>query len=282
MRTSPAARASRSVGRRRPGARRVPPLAGWAALAICVAVAGWAAPAARAAGTDVVLFKKPMATPGLHLVTLNGQAIQLAALRGKVVLLNFWATWCGPCRMEIPEFERLQREYPRQLQIIGLSVDTSPARDVAAVAKQLGMNYPVVMATDTMQAKFGAVPAVPTTYVIDRQGQIVQRDVGLHSYAEFDSSVRALLGLPFGGQIIRVDEMNPNGPVGTTQIPGLIAAFKKLTPKQREEALAKLNSMRCTCGGCEYSLANCRVEDPDCGVSLPEARKILAAIAAEK
>lgn len=251
-----------------------------AALALMLAAAMACVP--QAGATDVVLFKKPMATPALHLVTLNGQEIHLSKLRGKVVLLNFWATWCGPCRMEIPEFERLQREYQGRVQIIGLSVDESPASDVAAVARQLGINYPVVMASDVLQAKFGAIPAVPTTFVIDRQGQIVQRAVGLHSYDEFNSDIRALLGLPFSGQVIRVNEMAPNGPVGTTQIPGLIAAFKKLTPKQREKALAKLNSMRCTCGGCEYSLANCRVEDPDCGVSLPEARKILAAIAAEK
>jgi thiol-disulfide isomerase/thioredoxin len=252
-----------------------------AALALCCALLA-AAPAARAAGMEVVLFKKPMATPAMHLVTVGGRTIHLLALRGKVVLLNFWATWCGPCRMEIPEFEQLQRQYQGRIQVIGLSIDETPAAQVAAFARRLGINYPVVMATNAIQAKFGAVPAVPTTFVIDRQGEIVQRDVGLHSYAEFNAVIRALLGLPFGGEIVRVNEMNPNGPVGTTQIPGLIAAFKKLTPKQREEALAKLNSMRCTCGGCEYSLANCRVEDPDCGVSLPEARKVLAEIARRK
>ena len=252
-----------------------------AALALCCALLA-AAPAARAAGVEVVLFKKPMATPAMHLVTVGGRAIHLRALRGKVVLLNFWATWCGPCRMEIPEFEQLQRQYQGRIQVIGLSIDETPAAQVAAFAHRLGVNYPVVMASNAIQAKFGAVPAVPTTFVIDRQGEIVQRDVGLHSYAEFNAVTRALLGLPFGGEIVRVNEMNPNGPVGTTQIPGLIAAFKKLTPKQREEALAKLNSMRCTCGGCEYSLANCRVEDPDCGVSLPEARKVLAEIARRK
>lgn len=257
-----------------------PARAGAAALAFTFLALLAAAPPARA--TDVVLFKKPLATPALHLVTLNGRAIRLSALRGKVVLLNFWATWCGPCRMEIPEFERLQREYPGRLQVIGLSIDDSPAAEVAAFAKRLAINYPVVMASNAMQAKFGAIPAVPTTFVIDPRGQIVQRDVGLHSYDDFNSAIRALLGMPFSGQVIRVNEMAPNGPVGTTQIPGLIAAFKKLTPRQREKALAKLNSMRCTCGGCEYSLANCRVQDPDCGVSLPEARKILAAIASEK
>lgn len=238
------------------------------------------APQARA--TDVVLFKKPLATPALRLVTLNGRSIEISNLRGKVVLLNFWATWCGPCRMEIPEFERLQQEYPNRIQVIGLSIDTSPASDVAAFAKRLAINYPVVMASEAIQAKFGAIPAVPTTFILDPRGRIVQRDVGLHSYDDFNSVIRALLGMPFPGHVIRVDEMAPNGPVGTTQIPGLIAAFKKLTPRQREKALAKLNSMRCTCGGCEYSLANCRVQDPDCGVSLPEARKILAAIASEK
>lgn len=252
-----------------------------AALALCFALLG-AAPVARAAGMDVVLFKKPMATPQMHLVTVGGRTIHLRDLRGKVVLLNFWATWCGPCRMEIPEFEQLQRKYQGRIQVIGLSIDESPARQVAAFARRLGVNYPVVMATNAIQAKFGAVPAVPTTFVIDRQGQIVQRDVGVHSYADFNAVIRALLGLPFGGQVVRVNEMNPDGPVGTTMIPGVIAALKRLTPQQREKALAELNAAHCTCGGCEYSVAYCRMVDPDCAVSLAEARKIVAQIARSK
>lgn len=248
------------------------------ALALA-AVFGLMARSARA--DDVVLFKDLKPAPALHLTTLDGQTIDLQALRGKIVFLNFWATWCGPCRMEIPEFEKLQQEYQGRLQIIGLSIDEAPAREVAAFARQLKFNYPVVMAGDALQAKFGAIPAVPTTVVVDQHGQIVQRHAGVFPISTWDSEIRALSGLPFDGHIVRVDQMSPHGLVGTTQIPGLIDAFKHLTRAQRQKALARLNNESCTCG-CNLSVASCRVEDPACGFSLPQGKRILAQISAGK
>lgn len=230
---------------------------------------------------DVVLFKDLKPAPPLHLTTLDGANIDVQALRGKIVFLNFWATWCGPCRMEIPEFERLQQEYQGRLQIIGLSIDEAPRREVAAFVRQMKINYPVVMAGPALQSKFGNITAVPTTVVLDESGEIVQRHAGVYPISNWDSEIRALLGLPFQGHIVRVDQMSPNGPVGTTQIPGLIDAFKHLTRAQRQKALARLNSESCTCG-CNYSVATCRVQDPGCGYSLPQGRRILAEIAAAK
>lgn len=245
------------------------------ALALAFAVA-------PARADDVVLFKVLKPAPQLHLTTLNGRPINVAALRGKVVFLNFWATWCGPCRMEIPEFEKLQSEFPNRLQIIGLSIDEpgpETAGVVAAFARQMKMNYPVVLASDALQRAFGAVTAVPTTVVLNENGEIVQRQSGLRTLDSWESEVRALLGLPFDGHIVRVDQMSPNGPVGTTQVPGLIDDFKRLTPAQRQKALKELNSVACTCG-CSQSVASCRVSDPSCGYSLPQGKQILAKIAA--
>ncbi|MGH9466803.1 MAG: TlpA family protein disulfide reductase [Terriglobales bacterium] len=236
-----------------------------------------AAAGAQTPEPAVYLFKHPRPVPSLSVTALNGEHISLAALRGKVVLLNFWATWCGPCRMEIPEFERLQREYAGKLQVIGMSVDELPPAEVAKKAAALGINYPVAMASPEMQQRFGPITSIPVTWVIDPQGELQQRNHGANPYVVFNTEVRALLGMPTSVHIVRIDALSPNGKVGTIGIPGIAAALKALTPAQRQVALAKLNDKACICG-CEWSLATCRVKDPACGYSLPQALQLIAAI----
>ncbi len=252
------------------------------ALSALVAVCFTAALAAQAQQVPTVyLFQHPRPVPSLSITALNGEHISLAALRGKVVLLNFWATWCPPCREEIPEFERLQREYTGKLQVIGMSLDELPPAEVAKKAAALGINYPVAMASASLQQRFGGMPSIPVTWVIDRNGQVEQRNHGANSYVVFNTEVRALLGLPTTVHVARIDALSPNGKVGTIDIPGIAAEMKQLTPAQRQLALAKLNSVACTCG-CEWSLATCRVQDPSCGYSLPQALQLIAAIKAGK
>ena len=223
------------------------------------------------------LFEHPRLAPQFQLMALDGQRINLNMLRGKVVLLNFWATWCGPCRMEIPELIRLQNQYAGRLQIVGMSVDTIPAVQVAAFTNHARMNYPVVIAPDQVQREYGGIPYTPTSVLIDGQGRIEQVLEGMRSYSEFNTDIRALIGLPFGGKIVRVHELSPHGKVSTLKIPGLQAALSKLTPAQRETALRQLNQTQCDCG-CRWSLATCRVQDPHCGYSLPEALALIAKI----
>jgi thiol-disulfide isomerase/thioredoxin len=230
---------------------------------------------------DVTLYKTPQPAPPLHLTALDGTTISLAQLRGKVVLLNFWATWCGPCRMEIPELERLQRDYAGKLQIVGLAVDDpqeegpNTAGRVRMTALRFQMNYPVAMANQAVQDSFGGTAAIPTTLVIDQQGEIVMRHIGANPYSVFAGEVRALLHLPIEGRLIRMDPVPGGAKVRTTQIPGLVEAFGKLTPAQRKSALAKLNAQMCDCG-CGMSLAACRVEDQACSISLRRALKVIA------
>lgn len=230
---------------------------------------------------EVYLFKTPRTVPNLSVTTLDGQHLSLAALRGKVVLLNFWATWCGPCRMEIPEFEKLQRQYAGRVQVVGLSVDELPAAMVAKKAVALGINYPVALASPAVQKRFGPVNSIPVTWVIDQHGMLQQRNHGANPYVVFNTEVRTLLGLPTKIKVARIDALSPDGKVGTINIPGIAAALKALTPAQRGIALAKLNEQSCTCG-CEWSLATCRVKDPSCGYSLPQAMQLIAAIKAGK
>ncbi|MGH3183797.1 MAG: hypothetical protein ACRDOE_18120, partial [Streptosporangiaceae bacterium] len=138
-------------------------------------------------------------------------------------------------------------------------------------------NYPVGLASPALQSQFGGFPTIPVTWVIDRDGQVEQKNHGANPFEVFDAEVRTLLGLPTSIHVARVDQLSPNGKVGTIDIPGIAADLRALTPSQREAVLDKLNNQACTCG-CDWSLATCRVQDPNCGFSLPQARQVIASI----
>lgn len=132
--------------------------------------------------------------PNWELTDLTGKPVRSADLKGKVVILNFWATWCGPCRTEIPDFIALQKEYGKQgLVIVGASVDQAGPDVVKKFVQQQGMNYPVALADSKMQEAFGGIEAIPTTFVIDRQGNIVGRHVGLTPREDFESEIKPML-----------------------------------------------------------------------------------------
>ncbi len=133
--------------------------------------------------------------PDFQLVDLNGKNVRLSDLRGKAVLLNFWATWCPPCKVEMPWFIDLQKQYgPQGLQVVGVAMDDGNAHDVVAkFAKQMGLNYPVVLGNDKVADQYGGVDALPTTFYIGRDGKIVTRVFGLVSHKEIEENVRAAL-----------------------------------------------------------------------------------------
>ena len=230
---------------------------------------------------EVYLFQHPQAAPTLQATTLDGKPLNLAALRGKVVLLNFWATWCGPCREEIPEFEQLQRQYAGKLQVVGISVDEIAPAVVQRTAAKMGINYPVAMLTQEIEKSFGAMPTIPVTWVIDPRGQVQQKNHGANPMIVFDTEVRTLLGMPTQIKVARIDQLSPNGKVGTLNIPGIGDELHQLTRAQRQTALSVLNNHSCSCG-CDLSLASCRVQDPNCGFSLPQSKQVIAAIKAGK
>ncbi|MGH9931514.1 MAG: cytochrome c biogenesis protein CcdA [Pyrinomonadaceae bacterium] len=133
--------------------------------------------------------------PDVELQTLEGQPFRLATLRGHVVLLNFWATWCIPCRSEIPEFNAMQRELkPRGLEVVGVS--TSPGDTVAAIRdfqKDLKQEYTVLRGAEEIGEKFGNGPGLPVTYLIDRDGRIRQKIIGARDRAGWEAAVKPLL-----------------------------------------------------------------------------------------
>ena len=138
------------------------------------------------------------AAPEFTLTDLQGGKVSLNSYRGKVVLLDFWATWCEPCREEIPRFIALQNEYGAQgLQIIGISMDDDeqPVRDFSA---QFKMNYPVAMGNAEIGELYGGILGVPIAFMIGRDGRIYAKHVGATNFATFEDEVLALLQKPAG------------------------------------------------------------------------------------
>lgn len=240
-----------------------------------------AAAANPSASSPVIRFvANPEPAPPFILRDLDGKMVSTEDWKGKVVILNFWATWCPPCRQEIPEFVRLQAAYKDKLQIVGASEDDDPPEKVREFAQQHGMNYPIVMATKELADNYGGVPALPTSFIIDQQGRVVEKHTGLYEYDVYERDVRALAGLPVDA---RIETFTDEGQVflknaaNATELPDV--DLSGLTPAQKKEALHRLNAETCTCG-CKLTLAECRVNDTECPVSKPAANEVVKRVRA--
>ena len=130
--------------------------------------------------------------PDFELTDLSGKKVQLSDFQGKVVILDFWATWCGPCRMEIPNFVKLQTKYGDKLAIVGLTV-SSPEADVRSFAQKQGINYSVLLEADNLTDRYGGIVGIPTTFVLDRQGRITQKFIGVMEPSTFEEAIQPLL-----------------------------------------------------------------------------------------
>jgi thiol-disulfide isomerase/thioredoxin len=129
--------------------------------------------------------------PDFELATLDGKNVKLSDLRGKAVLLNFWATYCGPCKIEMPWFVELQKEYgPNGFQIIGVAMDDASTEDIAKFAKDMGVNYPILIGKDSVADSYGGVSVLPTTFFLDRDGKIIYREFGLQSRSVFVDHIK--------------------------------------------------------------------------------------------
>ena len=132
--------------------------------------------------------------PAWKLTDLSGHEVSSAQFKGKVVVLDFWATWCVPCIGEIPGYIELQKKYGAQgLAIIGVSVDQGSPEAVAKFAKAKGMNYVILMADDSIADAFGGLGAIPTTFLINREGRIVHHKVGAMPHEEYEKIVQQAL-----------------------------------------------------------------------------------------
>jgi cytochrome c biogenesis protein CcmG/thiol:disulfide interchange protein DsbE len=129
-----------------------------------------------------------------ELKTSDGKIVQLSQLKGKVVLLNFWATWCGPCRKEIPDFLEVYEQYKgKGFEIVGVSLDEDGWSVVNPFVKQYKINYPIVMGDGKVVKAFGSFQYIPTTFLIDKQGNIVHTFTGLVKKADLEKKLKTLL-----------------------------------------------------------------------------------------
>ena len=234
--------------------------------------------AADARPATIQLVANPSPLLAISMQDLDGRTITSDDLRGKVTLVNFWATWCGPCRAEIPDLIKLQERYPDHLQVIGVSTDEGPVQAVEDFVTEVGINYPIVMHTPELNRAFPGVMALPTSFIVDPEGLVVQTHVGLINPGVLEQETRFLAALDTDITVDLVDE-DPHGRLvnaaHATEIPGL--DLTTLTPAQRTTALQRLNEEGCSCG-CQLTLAQCRINDSSCGFSLPLAEQVVAEI----
>ena len=182
--------------------------------------------------------RDPDSAPDLKVKDLDGRELTLQTYKRKVVLLNFWATWCGPCRAEISGLIRIQDAYKDRLQIIGMDVDDNDAERLRAFVKDKGINYPVAMTSVPVRLAYGGISALPTLFVINQEGKMVQKHVGLFDPALYEIEARALLNMPIPA---RIETFEDTGEVSlkhadrATMLPGIDTS--KLTQEQRMAAL---------------------------------------------
>jgi cytochrome c biogenesis protein CcmG/thiol:disulfide interchange protein DsbE len=135
------------------------------------------------------------AAPAFTLPSLDGRSVSLADFKGKVVIVNFWATWCPPCRAEIPDFVRFQSKYrDRGLAIVGLAMDAGGARDVRPFAEEMNINYTMLLGNDDIAQAYGGIVGIPTTFVVDRSGTIVKKFIGYTAPKVWEETLEPLLG----------------------------------------------------------------------------------------
>ncbi len=134
----------------------------------------------------------PMA-PDFTLTSTDGKTISLSGYRGKVVIVDFFATWCPPCQAEIPDYIKLYSEYRKDgFQMLGISVDQGGLNAVRPFMKKYGVNYPVMLATDEIVSAYGGIRGIPTTFVIDKEGRVAASFMGYRPASVFENLIQKL------------------------------------------------------------------------------------------
>ena len=132
--------------------------------------------------------------PDFELKSLEGKTIHLSDYHGKAVLLNFWATYCGPCKVEMPWLVELQKQYgPDGLQIVGVAMDDASQEDIAKFAKDMGVNYPILVGKESVGDSYGGIQFLPATFYIGRDGKFIDRVFGLKGRGEIEDEVKTAL-----------------------------------------------------------------------------------------
>lgn len=138
--------------------------------------------------------KTPKKAPNFSLKTADGTVIDLSRLKGKTVVVNFWATWCGPCRAEIPAFLEVYAKYKSKgLEIVGISLDQGGWSEVTPFVKKFNIVYPVVIGDDKIAKQYGGIDAIPATFIVDKNGLIVNQHVGSMKKEDLENLIKGIL-----------------------------------------------------------------------------------------
>ena len=257
-------------------------VASGAVVAVALAVgfyffnARWLSPAPRQVKAASV--NHPLA-PDFALTDSNGARLALSDYKGKVVLLDFWATWCGPCRIEIPWFVQLEEKYQSQgFAVVGVAMEDTQD-SVSEFYRQFHLNYPVALGDSKVAALYGGIGGLPTSFLIGRDGRVYSEHTGTTNADVFQDEIQQLLSAKPG---VEDANFSPAGDpqeidIGTPEeanpeVPGV--DISKLSPAELAEFEKQLEQTKCTCG-CKFTLLQCRRVDTACSVSRQMARDAL-------
>jgi peroxiredoxin len=156
--------------------------------------------AVNAAGAVMKTEKERKSAPEFELKDADGKTVRLSDYKGKVVLLDFWATWCGPCKIEIPWFIDFERKYKNKgFAVIGVSMDEEGWTAVKPFVSELAINYRILQGNDAIAELYGGVDALPTTFLIDRDGKIAETHAGLAGKDDFEDGIKKLVARQSAG-----------------------------------------------------------------------------------
>ncbi len=131
--------------------------------------------------------------PDFTLTAMDGKEISLSDYNGSIIIINFWTTWCGPCRYEIPDLMELRKKYDGDLIVLGISLDYEPSSVVPSFAERLGINYPILYGDSGIARTYGGVSGIPTTFIIDRDMNLYRRYIGYRPQSVFIKDIEDLI-----------------------------------------------------------------------------------------
>ncbi|MBZ5492746.1 MAG: TlpA family protein disulfide reductase [Acidobacteriia bacterium] len=154
-----------------------------------------ASPDAQAPPPDFPEPPKGSTAPDFALKSVpDGKEVRLSSLRGKAVLVNFWATWCEPCKLEMPSLVDMQKKYgPQGLQIVGVAMDDADDKEISTFTHKMGVNYMVLRGTEKVGDLYGGIQQLPMTYYLDRSGKVVDSTLGMAGEATFEEAIKRAL-----------------------------------------------------------------------------------------